>query len=81
MQDIEELIHQRAWTLWEANGRKGRLEDFWNEAAATTLGEDDFRDEGAWAVAEDERAGGDRCAAGTDPEPEELDGPGATGRR
>lgn len=81
MQDIEALIHERAWALWEASGRKGRLEDFWNEAAATALGEDDFPDEEAWRMAEEERAGDDRCAAGDDPEPEELDGPGATGRR
>lgn len=80
MQDIEDRIQEQAWALWEAAGRKGRLEDFWNEAAAAILGEDDFPDEELRRTADEERIGADRCAAADDPEPEELDGPGATGR-
>ncbi len=78
MQDIEDRIHEQAWTLWLAAGRKGRMEDYWNEAAARLLGDDDIGDDEIWRPADEERAGADRCAAGNDPEPEELDGPGSS---
>jgi len=80
MYDIEDRIHDRAWMLWIGAGRRGRFEDFWNEAAATVLGADDFNGGALESAAEEERAASDRCAAADDPEPEELDGPGATGR-
>ncbi len=81
MYEIEDRIHDRAWQLWIRAGRRGRLEDFWNEAAAVILGEDDFGGEELDEAAEEERAEPDRCAAANDPEPEELDGPGTTGSR